>query len=128
MNHSKLIKTKFKCINNCSEDEIYKYEYNNICYTSCPNGTHSLMYNQNLCVKDLECEKYFNYEQTECINEVPIGYYLNDSLKKTIDKCHPDCKTCNIKGTNNNSNCLTCPSSKYFYYGNCISSCIYAYF
>jgi surface protein len=27
------------CINNCTMDEIYKYEYNNICYENCPNNT-----------------------------------------------------------------------------------------
>jgi len=27
------------CIDNCSMDKIYKYEYNNICYKNCPNNT-----------------------------------------------------------------------------------------
>ena len=35
----KLIKNKSKCIDNCINDDIYKYEYNYTCYQECPNGT-----------------------------------------------------------------------------------------
>ena len=31
-NYNKLIKEKNKCIDDCKKDDIYKYEYNNICY------------------------------------------------------------------------------------------------
>ena len=29
---NKLIPEKSKCIDNCKNDNIYKYEYNNLCY------------------------------------------------------------------------------------------------
>ena len=31
-NYNKLILDKRECINKCEEDDIYKFEYNNICY------------------------------------------------------------------------------------------------
>ena len=31
---------KKECIDNCQNDDIYKYEYNKICYIECPNGTN----------------------------------------------------------------------------------------
>ena len=77
--------------------------------------------NNNLCVD--YCNSYYNYEKTACIKEIPKGFYLNNSELKTIDKCHKDCETCNKKATDNNSNCLTCPDSKFFKFGNCVSSC-----
>jgi len=42
----------------------------------------------------LNCEKYVNYMQTECINEVPEGYYVEDENLGTLGKCHELCKTC----------------------------------
>ena len=35
----KLIKEKSECINECYNDNIYKFNYKNICYESCPNET-----------------------------------------------------------------------------------------
>ena len=37
---NKLIRKKI-CINNFYEDNIYKYEYNNICYETCLNKSHN---------------------------------------------------------------------------------------
>ena len=34
--YSKLIPNERKCIKNCSLDNIYKYEFKNICYSKCP--------------------------------------------------------------------------------------------
>ena len=38
-NYNKLIKEKNKCIDDCSKDDIYKYEKNNICYKDYPHDT-----------------------------------------------------------------------------------------
>ena len=38
-NYSKLIKDKNECIDKCSQDKKYKYEYKNQCYISCPKNT-----------------------------------------------------------------------------------------
>ena len=37
--YSKYIFEKSKCIDKCENDDTYKYEYNNICYKKCPEGT-----------------------------------------------------------------------------------------
>ena len=42
----------------------------------------------------LKCEKYVNYEQTECINEIPEGYYIYEGDLGILEKCHELCKTC----------------------------------
>ena len=99
----------------CCED----YIYNSICVSSCPKRTFCL---GKEC-KDLNCQKYYSYSQNECIYTIPEGYFLNDTLLKTIDKCHSDCKTCNRAGDKNNSYCTSCINSKYIYLGNCYNPC-----
>ena len=42
----KLIKEKMKCISECYNDDQFKFEYENICYEKCPNGTISLEENK----------------------------------------------------------------------------------
>ena len=63
-NYSKLILDKKKYIVDCKNDDSYKYEYKNICYNKCPNGT---TYNEtiDLCIdeiikdeRDIEIENY----------------------------------------------------------------------
>ena len=50
---NKFLTSQKKCIDDCTKDNKYKYEYDNICYDSCPENT-ILQDNQYLC-KDLEC-------------------------------------------------------------------------
>ena len=38
--YNKTIKEKNKCIDDCKNDDIYKYEYNNICYEKCPKNNY----------------------------------------------------------------------------------------
>jgi len=40
--YNKIILEKRKCIGDCKLDDTYKYEYNNFCYNSCPNGTYEI--------------------------------------------------------------------------------------
>ena len=80
-NH-KIILDTYQCFNNCNLAGEYKFEYNNICYKSCPN--------------------YYNYEQTQCIDDIPEGYYLNDTNHSTIDKCNIECNNCSIESNQNN--------------------------
>ncbi len=93
-NSYKFLYGKNRCIDSCSKDTIYKMEYENICYQTCPNGTHVSPINNNICEKDLECKNYYNYEYNGCIDEIPNGYYLNDTNKNTIDKCQIKCEKC----------------------------------
>ena len=95
-NYNKLILEKLKCIDNCKNDDIFKYEYNNICYERCPNGT---IYSEEdgLCLEkkivettflEGESENVLNIETS--INDIYLSSYINiknDSyynIKQTI--------------------------------------------
>ena len=41
LNYNLFIKEKDKCIENCKNDDIYKYQYDNFCLKQCPNNTLS---------------------------------------------------------------------------------------
>ena len=69
-NH-KLIKEKSKCIDSCINDDKYKYEYNNICYEACPNGTQQ--------INDYLCEDFGIIESTNIITE-----QMTDSMSNNI--------------------------------------------
>jgi len=103
---NKLIKEKNKCIDNCTKDDIYIVEYNDICYETCPNNTYLTIDNSYLCQ----------------IN--PEGYYLdNDNIYK---KCYLLCKYCNKTGDEINNNCLECIENYKFIYNkdnNCYKNC-----
>ena len=120
---SKLIPEKNRCVDNCNNLNLI--EHNNECISDCPSGYYN---KDNKCIEDLNCEsknKFYNYEKTECIDSVPIGYYCNNKTLKTIDKCHNNCKTCEQGGTDDNNNCLTCKDEGTIYYdlGNCKNIC-----
>ena len=99
-----------------------KYEDN--CYEKCPSKTQ-VKSKPNIC-EDFNCSgvyEYYNYEQSECTNDTR-GYYKNDSIAKTIDKCHDDCIECNGGWSNETTNCTICKSDKpYIYLGNCYPNC-----
>ena len=128
-NRKTIIDSK-QCINDCKDSE-YKYEYNRVCFIKCPDNTHLSSNNEYLCEKNINCEKkfkYYNYEQTSCIDEIPKYFFVNDTIKNTIDKCHLDCKSCSKKFTEINSNCDSCLGDKYLNLGNCVSNCDNGYF
>ena len=97
-----------------------KLTYEDNCYQVCPSKTH-VVNNEGTC-EYFSCSnpgEYYNYEQNDCTYNIS-GYYVNDSLLKTIDKCHEDCLECNGKYTKETSNCYKCINSKpYIYLGNC---------
>ena len=111
-----------KCIINCSMFEDRKYSFNYECYESCPKRSY-LPDNKGFACEEIICKHYYDYEQKNCIDEIPEGYFLNDTELQTIDKCHPDCKTCDQEESENNTNCRTCFEDKYLFYGNCVSHC-----
>jgi len=51
------------CIEYCNETEKFKYEYENKCYPSCPEGTTSIYNNNFLCemFNDTKYKQLFNY-------------------------------------------------------------------
>ena len=111
---SQLIVEKMKCIDFCYNDDTYKFEFNNLCYESCPPGTHNSSENSYICEEDLICDNYYNYEYTDCLDVIPEGYFLNNSELKTIDKCDIKCKTCSLESMQNNL-CMTCNNSNNYF-------------
>ena len=77
--HSKIIKEKNQCIDNCINDDIYQYEYNNRCYKMCPNGTNYIN-NNKIC--------YDNDETIESIIQNEISRtreYLKSGKMNSTD-------------------------------------------
>ena len=58
----KIIYDKQICVKDCYYDKLYKYEYKNFCYKSCPKGSHSLENNEYICKPNV----------FECIEEYPF--------------------------------------------------------
>ena len=108
-----LIEEKKQCIDSCEKSD-FKYEFNYSCYKNCPNGTHISKNNNYLCEENLICNNYYNYNQTECIDEIPEGFYLNDSYHNTIDKCDIKCKNCSKESELNNL-CISCNNYDNYY-------------
>ena len=85
-------KTLMPCYENCLTCDIGGKSTEMNCLT-CKNNFKFYKKTKNC----LNCKKYVNYEQTGCIDEIPEGYYLEDSNLGTIGKCHELCKTCEKK-------------------------------
>ena len=112
ISNSKYIFEKNKCITNCSKDDIYILEYNYICYSSCPNDSYK--YDNYTCKKEIICENYYNYNHTGCLDSIPQGYYLNDTIKKTIDKCNIKCSNCSLDSMEKDL-CISCNINENYY-------------
>ena len=123
----KLINDGNECVTNCKEYNNY-YEYNNKCYSICPEGTVETSDNTNKCDKILSCKNYTNEYKTECFDTIPEGYYIKNIIEKIIDKCHNYCKSCEIKETEDNTNCLTCKDEYFFFNGNCSENCVNGFY
>ena len=59
-NYNKFIFEKSKCIDKCENDDIYKYEYNNICFEKCPEGTIISSKKNYFCFGEENTEIIFN--------------------------------------------------------------------
>ena len=106
-NESKLIIDNRTCIDKCDNDGVYKYEYKNICFKSCTEISEYLYGSP-------DYEIYYNYNKSKCIDEIPVGYYLNDTINKMIDKCDIKCKSCNKQSIMNDL-CLSCNIENNYY-------------
>ena len=54
--HNLMIKEKSKCINNCKDDNEYRYKYNGECFKECPNNTND---DTDFICKDIDLNKCF---------------------------------------------------------------------
>ena len=110
-----LIPCKSPC-NECEPPE--KKEPEKMKCISCKEGY--TLYESTNCLK---CDKYVNYEMTECLDEIPEGYYLKNETRGTLDKCHNLCKTCKEGPRQWTMNCIECkynnPNYEALYEGNC---------
>ena len=77
--YNKLIENKNKCINNCKNDDLYKYEYNNKCYINCPNETF-LNESNFICYK--KEKNQFNTFTENLININLTKDEINENIKK----------------------------------------------
>ena len=105
---------KNKCVDFCYKDENYKFEHNNLCYESCPVGTHNSSNNEYICEKDLICDNFYNFNYTSCLDDIPDGFYLNNSELKSIDKCYIKCNTCSLESNKCNL-CITYNNKNNYY-------------
>jgi surface protein len=71
-NRKKIVAYRDICIDDCSYDEIYKYEYNDYCYEFCPKGSHSSKNNIYICE---------NYKK-ECVGKYPFIFTNNRSCSE----------------------------------------------
>ena len=102
----KLIKEKRKCIVDCYNDDKYIYEYNNICYNLCPEGTSISSNNKYLCVKECPDDKpYEDLFNNECIQDCNSIELFNNECKiksnniKTEDETIKNIKNDILNGT-----------------------------
>ena len=124
--NSKLISESNKCVSSCKSDSTYRREYKRKCYKKCPSGTIQSSSDEFVCIKVRACPNYYNMDKTKCFDSIEDGYFLSDENQKLLDKCHENCKTCNKKEIEGNTNCLTCKNNNLFFYkGNCLVSCKY---
>ena len=63
--YNKLIREKKRCIDECKNDNIYKYEYKNLCYKKCPEKTKNIGNQSYLCEEIIEDE-----DKEKCILKV----------------------------------------------------------
>ena len=112
---NKFLIEKGECYESCKNTTNNHYEYDNQCYSSCPTGTEEYPENSFFCVESLDCSNsYYSFDKTECIDEIPEGYYCNDEDKKTIDKCQDKCQTCDLKSVENDL-CIRCNITGLYY-------------
>ena len=74
-NKKRFIENKEICIDNCYNDDTYKYEFKFKCYDKCPKGTHSIKDNIFFCEKNLN----------ECLAKYPFISLLDNSC---LEECN----------------------------------------
>ena len=155
--NSKFIIEENECIQNCFNDEIYKFEYNSICYTSCPKRTHNSSNQLYLCEKDiLTCNikcgncSFESNDFNLCItcntkeNYFPIindpsnfnGFincynetegYYLEIMEKIYKNCFSNCKNCEEFIGEDRNKCNNCHSNQVVNYNFCFEICDYNY-
>ena len=117
----------FPCYPNCKTCSKKEESSTKMNCDSCIQGYKHYTRSSN-CLK---CPKFVNYEQTDCIDEVPEGYFVDNEYMGTLGKCHEYCKTCDDYPSYWGMNCLECkyynPKFVPLYDGDCPSDDYYDY-
>ena len=86
-NNKKFDLQQNQCKESCNED---KYEFNNLCYKECPEGTFKAFKVRNICLKSIAQNYYY------------------DSDEDIYKECYETCQKCSQEGDKNNHNCDLC--------------------
>ena len=113
------------CHENCKTCEGKK---KNSTYFSCIScdETRVLYEKSTNCLNCPFIGQYANYYQYKCIENIPDGYYLKNSVTNIIDKCYITCKHCTIPGDKNDHKCTECADAFPYNYNNgekCLDDC-----
>ena len=140
-NYGKLIQEKKKCIDECKNDNYYKYEYNNICYLQCPNGTNET--EDHICTEITENIPSTALKTTEFpstalkTTEVPSTekniIYQSEATSDVTINCFHSCKSCFDQGDEINHNCKECKEgfiflNEFITKKNCYNKCPFYYY
>ena len=118
---------KKECINSC-KDNNYNYEFNNICFHECPEGTHVIL-------KDIRNKDniFIEFEDRVgiCLDKQPEGYYLYEN--RFYRECYKSCKFCYGPGDEKVHNCIECKANFLLVNDlvnntNCYEKCQYNYY
>ena len=81
-----LVRSKTKCVNNCSNDSFYKYQYNSECLEVCPDNTNPNKFNicedkdSNICTLGI-FKLNLNLGEFKTSNiELTVSNYINEYL------------------------------------------------
>ena len=79
------------CLEQCFNDTIFKYQYEDKCYDQCPEGTHELPTNKYECEKDaIQCNEnekypYLNSKSNKCVKNCKLSEFFNNNCIIGID-------------------------------------------
>ena len=83
--YNKLIIDKNKCIDECKNDSLFIYEYENICYINCPNDTIHKE-NDTICYENKIIDTKFIYAYETSIFENMSSSYVHNFNISEIEK------------------------------------------
>ena len=148
LEYTKLIVQRNKCVNDCKNDDIYNYDYNNICLNECPSNIktyeeekkcldecypNQFEYN-NICYNNCPDGIFRLFQNRNiCVDVVPENYYL-DNDDNIYKKCYNNCKKCSHLGNETNNNCDECINNYKFIsepfvpQKNCFKNCEFYYY
>ena len=90
-NYNKLIFPKKQCIENCSLDNTYKYEFRKHCYDQCPSDSKKSENKSNYCDPICPFNKPFEIIETqECVENCNISFLYNKKCRLNYDKTNAD--------------------------------------